>query len=117
MSVFVRILCRGEGGSRTNTASYAGASPIPSTFFGMHISNTVQGRRPPHPWPIVRVPAWRLWDAGVTWPNLEPAKGQWEFSVLDKSLAIAQENHTEVMLTLGFTPVVGICAAPGAGWL
>ena len=78
--------------------------PIPSTFFGMHISNTAQGRKPLTPWPIVRIPAWRLWDAGVTWPNLEPAKGQWEFSVLDKSLAIAQENHTEVMLTLGFTP-------------
>ena len=38
------------------------------------------------PWPSVQVPEWRLWDAKVTWPDLEPGKGQWHFDDLDKSL-------------------------------
>ena len=42
----------------------------------------------------------------MTWPELEPIKGQWRFGVLDKSIEMAEARHTEVMLTLGFTPPV-----------
>lgn len=79
---------------------------IPSSFFGMHIHHMVSpnGASPLTPWPSVNVPEWRLWDSRVTWPDLEPTKGQWRFGVLDKSVEMAEAHHTEVMLTLGFTP-------------
>jgi hypothetical protein len=72
----------------------------------MHIHHLISPNRmiPATPWPSINVPEWRLWDAGVTWPDLEPSRGQWRFGTLDKSVEMAEQHHTEVMLTLGFTP-------------
>jgi hypothetical protein len=80
--------------------------PVAATFFGMHIHHMVSpnGTDPLTPWPGVPVPEWRLWDARVTWPDLEPSKGQWRFENLDRSLALAEAHHTGVLLTLGLTP-------------
>jgi len=80
--------------------------PIPSTFFGMHIHHMFAGNEPnaPTPWPQVAVGAWRLWDVRVTWSDLEPARGRWNFDVLDKAVALAHQHGTEVQLTFGFTP-------------
>ncbi len=80
--------------------------PIPRSFFGMHIHHMVSpnGTSPLTPWPSVTVPEWRLWDARVTWPDLEPLKGQWRFDNLDKSLALAEQHNANVLLTLGLTP-------------
>jgi Glycosyl hydrolases family 39 len=82
------------------------SEPIPTSFFGTHIHHLVSpdGKNPLTRWPAVNVPEWRLWDARVTWPDLEPKKGEWRFNVLDKSIEMAEVHHTEVMLTLGFTP-------------
>src|SRR5258707_10027524 len=67
---------------------------IPPSFFGMHIHHMVRpnGNAPPTPWPNLTVPGWRLWDARVTWPDLEPAKGKWNFDTLDKSLNLAERH-------------------------
>jgi len=46
----------------------------------------------------------RLWDARVSWPQLEPERGKWEFSRLDEYLAMAQQHGVEVLLPLGLTP-------------
>jgi endo-1,4-beta-mannosidase len=80
--------------------------PIPPSYFGMHIQHTVISveAAPLTPWPSVTVPEWRLWDARVTWPEIEPQKGKWRFATLDKSVAIAREHNAKVVLTLGFTP-------------
>ena len=80
--------------------------PIPSTFFGMNIHMVMNqsGPDPLTPWPQVTLPAWRLWDVRVTWSDLEPAKGQWNFAKLDKIVALAREHNTEIQLTFGFTP-------------
>jgi hypothetical protein len=80
--------------------------PIPASLFGMHIHHSVspKGKEPLTPWPPVNIPGWRLWDARVTWPDLEPAKGAWHFDNLDKSLQLAQAHGTDVLLTLGLTP-------------
>jgi hypothetical protein len=80
--------------------------PVPASLFGMHIHHMVfpNGSEPLTPWPGVPVPEWRLWDAKVTWPDLEPGKGQWHFENLDRSLALAEAHHTGVLLTLGLTP-------------
>jgi Glycosyl hydrolases family 39 len=80
--------------------------PIPKSFFGMHIHHLVSasGTSPLTPWPSVPIPEWRLWDARVTWRELEPHRGVWKFDNLDKSLALAREHDAEVLLTLGATP-------------
>jgi Ricin-type beta-trefoil lectin domain-like/Glycosyl hydrolases family 39/Carbohydrate binding domain len=46
----------------------------------------------------------RLWDAAVNWSALEPQKGQWDFSVLDRFVNEAQARNMDVVLTLGQSP-------------
>jgi hypothetical protein len=100
--LFVVPYGSGMGGRHIVTPS----QPIPLTYFGMHIQHTAISfqTEPLTPWPRVPVPEWRLWDARVTWPDIEPQKDEWRFDTLDKSVAIAREHNTEVILTLGFTP-------------
>ena len=73
---------------------------IPPSFFGLHIHNA--GTKTP--WPNVAVPEWRLWDAHVSWADLEPARGMWHFDTLDRYVSMAQEHNTEILLTFGYTP-------------
>jgi hypothetical protein len=76
------------------------AQPIPASFFCMHIHRLGA----PTPWPSVPIGGWRLWDAHVAWPDLEPRKGQWRFDNLDRYLSAAEEHHVEVLLPLGLSP-------------
>jgi len=78
----------------------APAEPVTAGFFGMHIHRSTEGT----PWPATPIGTWRLWDAHVAWPDLEPAKGQWRFDVLNKYLALAEEHGTRVLLPLGLSP-------------
>jgi hypothetical protein len=73
---------------------------IPEKFFGMHIHHAAAVT----PWPAVPIGSWRLWDAQVTWPQIEPRKGQWNFQLLDRYVSLAEEHETEVLLPLGLTP-------------
>ena len=73
---------------------------IPAIFFGMHIHRAGSST----PWPSVPVSARRLWDARVTWPDIEPSKGQWRFGTLDNCLIMAQERNQDLIMTLGLTP-------------
>lgn len=74
--------------------------PIPPSLFGMHIH--FFGKTTP--WPTVHFKAWRLWDASVTWPYLEPRKGEWDFRLLDQYVEAAQKNDVEILLVLGESP-------------
>lgn len=105
-----------------NSAGQAIQTPsgqIPAVYFGMHIHKAAKaglyqptqgslgpagGATPVTPWPDVPFGAWRLWDAGVSWFELEPAKGEWHFDLLDQYIALAEQHHVEVLLTLGQTP-------------
>jgi glycosyl hydrolase family 39 (putative alpha-L-iduronidase) len=78
----------------------ANRGPIPAEFFGMHFHHIGSTT----PWPNVPIQQWRLWDAYVAWPNLEPAKGQWRFQTLDKYVAIASEHNVGLLLPLGLSP-------------
>jgi GH35 family endo-1,4-beta-xylanase len=86
--------------STGETSNLSREQPIPRTLFGMHVGRVVDGT----PWPNLSVPAWRLWDSQVKWPDLEPSKGQWRFDKLDKYVALAELHNTEVLLPLGTTP-------------
>src|SRR5260370_15278250 len=75
---------------------------IPNTYFGLHIHHLASPI--PTPWPSIPVPAWRLWDAFVSWPDLEPNKGQWQFERLDGYVSLAQQHGTSILLPLGGSP-------------
>src|SRR5438552_1828768 len=69
---------------------------IPTAYFGMHIHGIVvprPGAAGPTPWPNVPFGSWRLLDSGVHWSNLEPSKGRWEFSTLDKYVSLAEQHN------------------------
>jgi hypothetical protein len=55
-------------------------------------------------WPAVPMAEWRLWDAYVAWPNLEPVRGQWHFETLDKYMALAAGHDVGLVLPLGLSP-------------
>jgi hypothetical protein len=74
--------------------------PIPAEYFGLHIHRAAAGT----PWPAVPFATWRLWDSGVTWPQLEPEPGKWNFKLLDRYVQLAAEHHVTLLLTLGLTP-------------
>lgn len=77
-----------------------------SPFFGMHIHRALysNAKDDERAWPKVRFGAWRLWDAGVTWLDLEPKKDQWRFEKLDRYVALAERHSVKILLTLGQTP-------------
>jgi hypothetical protein len=83
---------------------------IPLTYFGLHIHRIAQ-TQPwyPHgdritPWPSIKFGSWRLWDAYVGWPSLEPERGKWNFQTLDKYAALAERAGVDLVLPLGLTP-------------
>ena len=73
---------------------------VPVTLFGMHIHHLGTYT----PWPAVPFGTWRLWDAYVSWPNIEPKKGQWYFDKLDSYVQLAQSHNVEILLPLGLSP-------------
>jgi hypothetical protein len=83
------------------------AAAIPETYFGMHIHGMVfprPGMKAPDPWPSVPFGSWRLLDAYVDWPRLEPQKGQWTFTALDRYVELAEQHHVDLLLPLVFSP-------------
>lgn len=74
---------------------------VPAEYFGFHMHRAVTST----PWPSIRFGTWRLWDTYAGWPNLEPQKGKWNFSMLDKYVALAEKHHVTVLLPLGLSPV------------
>jgi len=46
----------------------------------------------------------RLWDAGVTWRDIETSPGVFDFTRLDNMVGAAQAKNVEVTLVLGMTP-------------
>lgn len=76
---------------------------IPSSYFGLHIHH-LDYPVPTTPWPSMPIPEWRLWDAAVNWPNLEPSKGQWQFDRLDLYVSLAKQHGTGLLLPLSYSP-------------
>lgn len=80
-------------------AEAATASKPPRSFFGMHYLSAGSGA-----WPSTAIGSLRLWDTGTTWPDIQPAAGVWDFSVLDAAVASAQSHGAAPMLVLGQSP-------------
>lgn len=69
-------------------------------YLGMHFHEL--GRKTQIP--IAEIGTWRLWDARVSWPHLQPLKGQWRFGELDRLVALAESENLQIILPLGLTP-------------
>jgi Glycosyl hydrolases family 39 len=76
------------------------AESIPASYFGMHFHHL----NAETPWPDMPVPEWRIWDAYVTWHDLEPYRNQWRFDRLDGYVALAEKHGTGILLPLGMSP-------------
>jgi hypothetical protein len=74
--------------------------PVDAAYFGLHIHRATTGS----PWPDVPFGAWRLWDARVSWPHLQPAPDRWDFRTLDAYVALAAEQGVDLLLPLGLSP-------------
>jgi hypothetical protein len=72
--------------------------PVPPEFFGVTI-NSSTGKMP-----SFDVGAVRLWDSGTTWARVEPRRGSFEWSTLDRLVAGAKAAHVPVLFTFGATP-------------
>lgn len=96
--VFLMIFPPACASNQTQVA--APQEEVPQTYFGMHIHRAGGVT----PWPSVPIKEWRLWDARVAWPDIEPQKGQWRFQTLDAYLALAAAHGTDVIVPLGLSP-------------
>lgn len=74
--------------------------PIPLQYFGLHIHRADAGTA----WPNVPFGSWRLWDAYTGWAQLEPEQDKWDFSRLDRYVAMAKITNVEILLPLAMTP-------------
>lgn len=99
-SIAAAILMSAIGYAQSSTRLTPPANPVDKAFFGMHIHQAAKTT----PWPDIPFGSWRLWDAGVTWANIEPAKGKWDFSNLDKDVALAQEHSVNLIVPLALSP-------------
>jgi hypothetical protein len=66
---------------------------------GMHILH------PTNTWPNTPIKSIRLWDCGVTWKDVNPARGVFNFNRLDSLVKLAEDMGVEhIVLVLGMTP-------------
>lgn len=81
-------------------------TPVSLQYFGLHIHRAVamSPSTSPSAWPAVGFGSWRLWDAHVAWPDIEPSRGKWDFSRLDALCRLARSHGVTVLLPLGLTP-------------
>ena len=70
---------------------------VPKVFFGMHDSSLQAYGR-------ISFGSVRLWDAGVSWKDVETAPGVYDFGRLDALVGAAQDHGARVTLVLAMTP-------------
>lgn len=76
------------------------AEVLTNEVFGMHIHGLARGVA----WPPLPIGYLRLWDSGTKWRDLEPERGNWNFTTLDLYVDTAQKNGAKVLMTLGQPP-------------
>ena len=77
---------------------HAHGPTVTSALFGTHVLHSATV------WPSVPTTSERIWDDQVTWANIEPQPGVWDFSRLDQQVATARSHGASVIITLGQTP-------------
>jgi hypothetical protein len=83
-------------------------TPISGAYFGMTIHrlvyNPLSPSMPIAPFPTFPLHTLRLWDV-VNWSSLEPVEGQYDWTVMDGTIAVAKQNGvSDFIFTLGEVP-------------
>lgn len=94
------LLCSLAGLACAQPASKVTLPAVTPEYFGL-VFNEVDGTKP---WPSITFGSWRMWDARVTWPNLEPKRGEWNFALLDRMVSDAEAHKTKILLVLAHSP-------------
>ncbi|MFH9829349.1 helix-turn-helix domain-containing protein [Streptomyces bobili] len=71
---------------------------IPSTLFGVTINSTTGTM------PSFRTGAVRFWDSGTRWADIEPQRGEFDWSVLDRLADGAERAGQPALFVMGATP-------------
>jgi hypothetical protein len=74
---------------------------VPAGFFGMQMNG---GTISQQPWPAAPFGAVRLWDASVSWLEINPSNGNFDFTNLDKWLERIPQHNADILYTFGRTP-------------
>ena len=91
------LLCTTAAFALQAQAARADTVHVPRAFFGLH-DGSLQA------YDTLTYGSLRLWDAGVTWPDVETSPGVYDWSRLDTYVRAAQEHGVEVTLVLAMTP-------------
>jgi hypothetical protein len=104
------------GNANSNTATITVVTPpanaIPSGYFGMDMNGGINGIEGRQPWPgtgtstgPVPFGAVRLWDASVSWSDLNAGGQQvYDWTNLDNWLRLIPTHNADVLYTFGRTP-------------
>ena len=90
-----------------NTDYVVTQNAIPETFFGMHVTHCFDPRTSYryNTWPVnLQFKYLRLWDTWVTWMDIEPTKGNWNWTTFDLYVSTAVQYNKEIIYTLGRIP-------------
>ncbi|MEV4513647.1 helix-turn-helix domain-containing protein [Dactylosporangium sp. NPDC049525] len=74
------------------------AQPVPSEYFGVTI-NSGSGHMPGFTTGAVR-----LWDSETTWSRIQPARDQFDWTILDRLVEGARSHDLPVLFVVGGTP-------------
>ncbi|TWP46957.1 helix-turn-helix domain-containing protein [Lentzea tibetensis] len=107
------VVLRGGSPPEQAAARVAGAwsqAPlaVPPSFFGVTVGNSSGAM------PTFRIGAARFWDSHTRWANVEPRRGEFDWSVLDRLVAGAEARGMPVLYTFGGTPEWASPAGPRA---
>jgi hypothetical protein len=89
---------------------FASAGMVPASaqahkyLFNMSMNGGVVADWHPEPWPAVPFGGVRLWNTGTTWADLNPSRGVYDWTKLDKWLAAAAQNNHNVLYTFAGVP-------------
>ncbi|MDW8806391.1 helix-turn-helix domain-containing protein [Streptomyces scabiei] len=73
-------------------------APVPSTLFGVTLNSTTGTM------PSFRTGAVRLWDSDTRWSNIQPRRGEFDWSVLDRLVGGAERAGLPALFVMGGTP-------------
>ncbi|GLW07186.1 hypothetical protein Misp01_23160 [Microtetraspora sp. NBRC 13810] len=84
------------------------AAPVPSTLFGVTL-NSATGAMP-----AFRVGAVRLWDSETRWAQIQPRRGEYDWTVLDRQVSGAERAELPALFVMGGTPAWASPDGPAA---
>lgn len=89
-------------------ATSGAKSPIGQEFFGVHVHRLEGVERGPQvrpsPYRAEDPPSMRMWDAGVTWFDINKRPGEFDFSRMDAYVALANQRGARIIYPFGMTP-------------